>query len=193
MEVEQRYVITFFTDEDMPGVQIMPRLRDHYEKDALSRTQIYFWINEVKRGRADLNNIASPGREPDEGIAGVIAASLDADPHLSGRKLAQSFGIAASTVCQYLTEVLGMKCRHLRWVLHTLVSAQKVVRVELAQRTLQVLAKYKHSRFHFLCTGDESWMFYAYNHRRMWVASWGDVDEIERPSHFQPRFDIPNG
>jgi DNA-binding transcriptional ArsR family regulator len=104
MEVEQRYVIKFFTDEGTPRIQIISRLRDHYGEDALSQTQIYCWINEIKRGRTDSNNSASPEREPDEGLAGVIAAKLDADPHLSARKLAQPLGISASAVSRYLTK-----------------------------------------------------------------------------------------
>jgi hypothetical protein len=156
MEVEQRHVIKFFTDEGMPAVEIISRLRDHYGEDALSRTQICFWINEIKRGKTDLNNIASPGRELDEAIAGVIAAKLDADPHLSAPKLAQSLRIAASTGCRYFTEVLGMNCRHLCWVPHTLTTAQKVVRVELTPPMLQGPAKHEHSHFHFLFTGEES-------------------------------------
>jgi hypothetical protein len=98
MEVEQWHVIKFFTDEGMPAIKIIFRLRDHYGEDELSRTQIHFWINEIKGGRTDLNNIAGPGRKPDEGLASVISARLDADPHLSARKLAQSLRIAASTV-----------------------------------------------------------------------------------------------
>jgi hypothetical protein len=117
----------------MPAVEIIFRLRHHYGKDALSRTQIYVWINKIKRGRTDLNNIASLGREPDEGLAIVIAAKLDADIHLSGRKLAQSLRIAASTICRYLTEVSGMKCRHVRCVPTTLTAAQKAVYAELAE------------------------------------------------------------
>jgi hypothetical protein len=42
MEVEQRDVIKFFTDEGMPAVEMIPRLRDHFGEDALSRTQMYF-------------------------------------------------------------------------------------------------------------------------------------------------------
>jgi hypothetical protein len=61
MEIEQRYVIKFFTDEGMPVVEIICRLRDHYGENTLSRTQIYFCINDIKRGRTDLSNIASPG------------------------------------------------------------------------------------------------------------------------------------
>jgi hypothetical protein len=156
MEVEQRYVTKCFTGEGVPAAESISRLRDHDGEDALSRTQIYFWINQIKRGRIDLNNIASPGREPDECLAGVIAAKRDANPHLSERQLAQSLRIAASTVCQYLAEVMGMKCRHLRWVPHTLTAAQKVVRVELAECMLQALTTHERSHFHFLFTGDES-------------------------------------
>jgi hypothetical protein len=75
---------------------------------------VYFWINEVKRGRTDLNTIAGPGSEPDESLAAVIASELDADPHFSARKLAQPLGIATSTVCPYVTEVSEMKYWHLR-------------------------------------------------------------------------------
>jgi hypothetical protein len=63
MEIEQRYVITFFSDEGMPGVQIVERLRQHYGEDALSRTHVYFWINEVKGGERTL----TPSQAQEEG------------------------------------------------------------------------------------------------------------------------------
>jgi predicted transcriptional regulator len=121
-----------FAPKGMPWVQNVEHLRQHDGEDGLSRTQVDFWINEVKRGRTDLNTIASHGREPDESLAAVIAGKLDADPHFSDRKLAQSLGIAASMICRYLTRVVGMKCRHLRWAPHTLTPAQKLMRAELA-------------------------------------------------------------
>jgi predicted transcriptional regulator len=126
-------------------------------------------------------------KELNEGLTAVIASKLNGHPHLTTRNFAQSLGIAASTVCRYLTEILGMKCRHLRWVLHTLTPAQKMMRTELAQSMLQALAKHKHMIYHYLFTGDESWMFYACDDRTRWVASWDDVDEIERPSHFHQK------
>jgi hypothetical protein len=51
MELEHQHVIKFFADEGMQGVQILSRIRDHYGTEGLSRTQVYDWINEVKRGR----------------------------------------------------------------------------------------------------------------------------------------------
>jgi hypothetical protein len=93
MAFEQCYLIKLLSDEGMPGVQIVKRLRQHYGEDALSRTQVYFWIREVKPGRTDFNTIASPGKEPDESLAAVIAGGLDCDPQFSARKLAQSLGL----------------------------------------------------------------------------------------------------
>jgi hypothetical protein len=49
---------------------------------------VYFWINEVKRGRTDLNTIANPGKESDEGLAADITGKPNADPYLSAIKLA---------------------------------------------------------------------------------------------------------
>jgi hypothetical protein len=100
-----------------------------WEECTLSTADL-FWISEVKRGRTDLNNIASLGRGPDEDLTAIIAQKIDVDRHLSGRTLSQFLGIAAPTVCRYWTEVPGMKCHNLRWVPHALVAAQKVVCAE---------------------------------------------------------------
>jgi hypothetical protein len=78
-----------------------------------------------------------------------------------------------SQFARTVTEVLRMKCQHLRWVSHTLRPLQKVFRIELEQRMLQELQKHEHTKFHFLFACDESWMFDAYDHRTMWMASWG--------------------
>jgi hypothetical protein len=65
--------------------------------------------------------------------------------HFSARNLAHRLGIITSTACRCWSEVLGMKSRHLRWMPHTLTAAQKVIRAELAQRTLQALAEHQHT------------------------------------------------
>jgi hypothetical protein len=80
-----------------------------------------------------------------------------------------------------------MKCWHLRSVPHTLTAAQNLMCAEPAQSIFQALAKHQHTNCHFLFTGHEPWIFYAYDHRTRWVISWDDVDEIERPSHFHQK------
>jgi hypothetical protein len=41
VEVEQKYVINFFVEERMKGVEIIDRLNKHYGRNALQRTQVY--------------------------------------------------------------------------------------------------------------------------------------------------------
>jgi hypothetical protein len=72
-------------------------------------------------------------------------------------------------------------------VSHTLAPAQKVMRPELAQSMLQALAKHEQMNYHLLFTSDESWTFYADDHRATWVASWDGIDQIEGPSHFHQK------
>jgi hypothetical protein len=46
---------------------------------------------------------------------------------------------------------------------------------------------HQQANFHFLFTGDETWVFSANDHPTMWIASWDDVEEIGRPSHFRQK------
>jgi hypothetical protein len=54
----------------------------------------------------------------------------------------------------------------------------------LVQTILQELKEHEQTQFNFLFTGDDLWMFYAYDHQTMWVTFWNHLDEIERLSHF---------
>jgi histone-lysine N-methyltransferase SETMAR len=49
---------------------------------------------------------------------------------------------------------------------------------------LQTLESHGASSFHFLWTGDKSWMFYEYIRAIMRAVSWDEVDELERPMHY---------
>jgi hypothetical protein len=87
MEFEERYVIKFFTNKRMPGVEIISCLRNHFREDEVSRTQVGFWIEEVRRGRTDPRRIATAGIELYGGLPVVIAGELDADSYLCARQL----------------------------------------------------------------------------------------------------------
>jgi hypothetical protein len=81
MELEKRNVIKFFIDGQMPGLEIVCRLRNHCREKTVPRAQVYSWINAVMQGRTDFDTIASPGRELNEGLVTAIAGKFDADPH----------------------------------------------------------------------------------------------------------------
>jgi hypothetical protein len=84
-----------------------------------------------KGGRTDLETIASRGRTPDGGLSEVIRHRIEADPHLSARKIAHSVGIATSIICHHRRYVLGVKCCHVRWIPDPLTVGQKVAREQV--------------------------------------------------------------
>jgi histone-lysine N-methyltransferase SETMAR len=128
-----------------------------------------------------------PGRAPDERLDDCIGKALKEDPHLSTRKIAKVLSISSTTGQSHLTKSFGMKCYHMQWVPHTFTAAQQAKRREMAGSMLQTLESYAASNFHFLWTGDESWMFYGYHHEITWAASWEEVDELERPMHYHSK------
>jgi hypothetical protein len=164
-------------------LKMLTMFKDHYGEGAMSRSEVYKWIRDIMRGRTDLETIASPGRTPDEGLSEVIRHRIEAGPHLSAREIAHSFGIATLTGCHHLRSVLGMKCCHLRWIPHTLTVGEKVAREHVAKNILEILATHAASNFHFLFTGDESWLLYAYHVRIMWTLCPENVDQVQRASH----------
>jgi histone-lysine N-methyltransferase SETMAR len=187
MELEQRYVIKFLADEFVKTSVIIDRLREHYGDGAFSQSTVYRWVREAKLGRQNLSDIKSVGRPPDEGLRAAIARRHENDPHLSARQIAKSLNIVHSTVCRCLSHDLGLKCLHLRWVPHTLTAEQKAKRTSYAEVMLRTLVRHESTGFHYLFTGDESWIFYTYHDRTMWVYSWEDVNEAVRPSHYQKK------
>jgi histone-lysine N-methyltransferase SETMAR len=80
---------------------------------------------------------------------------------------------------------MGLKYRHLKWVPHTLSEEQKAKRAKLAGCMLKALSNHQASNFHFLFTGDESWMFYIYQRTHMWALSFGAVEQIQRKTHHE--------
>jgi hypothetical protein len=51
MEGEQRDVTKFFVEEGIKEVKIIDRLNKHYDRDAIQRTHVYYWIKGGPQGQ----------------------------------------------------------------------------------------------------------------------------------------------
>jgi hypothetical protein len=62
---------------------------------------------------------------------------------------------------------------------------QKVAREEVVKTMPEILANHAASnfQFHFLFTGDESRLLYAYHIRTIWILCPENADQVQRPSH----------
>lgn len=62
MEIEAKHVIHFLYFKCISGKDIEAELNGVYGGLAMSKTHVYIWIGEFRRGRNDLNDLARPGR-----------------------------------------------------------------------------------------------------------------------------------
>jgi histone-lysine N-methyltransferase SETMAR len=187
MTWQQRHDITVHLTDGWTAQQIHAALERNYPDNPLSLPSVYRWIQAIRAERTDLRNIPSPGRPPDEGIVPAVQLAFKEHPFASARSVAERLHLALGTVLRCLQEDLGTKYRHLRWVPHTLTEEHKAKRAELAGRMLEILSHHRESDFKFLFTGDESWMFYAYERTHQWDLSHGPVEKIQRKTNYQKK------
>jgi hypothetical protein len=178
MSLEQRYVIKFFHDRACARKEVKGIINEHYGADALSTSRIYLWFNKPVRRGTDFIDIPSPGRPPDEEIMPAFQHELEQDPTISARAIADTLDLGLSTVLRCLHEDLHMLYWHRKWMPHPLSDDEKVKRADLAGNMLETLERHGSRCFHNLLTGDESWMFYAYQKTHEWFTSMEEVEEI---------------
>jgi hypothetical protein len=119
MELEQKIIIKFPTNEGLEARQILAKLQAHCGSRAYALRTVRFWIGEVRRGREDLHDEHHPRRPLldvlDTAILGIIGKSL----FESAACLAQTLKISHSAVLHHLHERLESKSFHLRWAPHS--------------------------------------------------------------------------
>ena len=187
--MEQRYCIKHLKLLGYQGNEIVSQLHEWFGDESLSRTQVYYWIGELNRGRTDLSDALRSGRPRHTYIDDEILAWIKVDPYASCREIASKVGSSGATVHRRLTE-LGYKNYLLTWVPHQLNNAQKKLRFDMSKMMIQKLNYLKHDKFKYIYTGDETWCKYHFDHKRKWVVSSDDLDERTRPSNFEKKIMI---
>jgi hypothetical protein len=52
---------------------------------------------------------------------------------------------------------------------------------------LATMAQHEETDFQSLFTGDETWIFYENDHETVWIASWEEPEEFQKPTHDQKK------
>ena len=99
----------------------------------------------------------------------LIRKTLKDFPFSSIRKIEELTGIPKTTVYRILTQDLGYVLKHLKWIPHFLNPSQKVSRIELSKRLLQVLQEARETDYNFFITGDESWFYLSTDAETQWL------------------------
>jgi hypothetical protein len=127
----------------------------------MKKSQVFFWVGEIRRKQKDLSDEERPERSPTAGLDEILVYRPERDPHTTARSLAASLGISPQTAIAHLHEGLGMKCFHLRWIPHILIDSQKAKGVRYAQEMVRALDNHSWTGLKYILTGDKSWMTYA--------------------------------
>ncbi len=181
--MEQRYFIKCLYLSGDSAHQIIEKLREWFGDDALHRTQIYFWIAEVKRGREDLSDVPRAGRPRDEIVDCEIKSILQLHPYATIRMIASIVNKSPDTVFNHLHD-MRYKNIHLRWGPHLLTHIQKVNRLNITKNLLEILEESKKSGFTNIISGDKSWFIYYYQYDRKWVVETDEIPEKVIPSRY---------
>jgi hypothetical protein len=139
MEIEQRYVVSYFYRMGMKLAAIVAELAAVYHKDVCDENRVKYWPYEIKLHRSDLSDRLSSGRPPLEDIDARILQILEGEPWSSVRTIAEFLKILASTAHLHLTTSLNMKSWHFKWVPHFLDDDLRAKRLEGAEQLLDVL------------------------------------------------------
>ena len=161
LKIQQRSVIRFLTLEGVPPLQILQRLQEVYHGEVLSKTQVYFWSAETKRGRESVLDEDRSGRPKTATNLEDIEAVRKL---MMGNRRIKCWEIIAKTglsrervICILHEHLLLSKCSA-RWVPRNLSLFDKQRRVECASAALELMAVDEEKFFRRVVTGDETWL-----------------------------------
>jgi transposase len=151
--LEQRHVTRFLLKDGIEATEIPAPLNQVSGADAMKKTQVFQWVREIRAGREDLTHEARPGRPRQINLDTILAHKLQADPRTTVGEQALSPGVSVQTITMHLHQHLGMKCYHLRWILHLLDDSQKAESVHHARIMLEALNVHARMKYQYLIPG----------------------------------------
>jgi transposase len=106
--------------------------------DAYGLSQIKIWLQRFRTGDLSCSDLHCAGRPPLT-LEPQVEAFLRKCPFASARIIAKHFLTTVSPVNEILQRELGMRKISRWWVSHSLSNAQKIARVEAANKMFKIL------------------------------------------------------
>ncbi|KAG7295442.1 hypothetical protein JYU34_021619 [Plutella xylostella] len=162
--------------------QCLAELVSIYKLEAPSKTTIYRWYSEFRRGRSSLTTVPSTGQPKtavtQDNIDGVRQL-IKEDRHVTYEQIRASLSIGMTAIQTILHEELGVKKLVSRWVPHRLTEEQKSARVNWCRSALQRFNGGSSNAVYNIVSGDESWIYSYEPERKHQSAVWVFEGEVK--------------
>src|ERR1043166_1058079 len=173
----------------LTAVESLGRLQTALGESAPSRTQVFWWFGEFRRGRTTLKDDVIPGRPStavtEENVA-LVRKLIEENPRVTYKEIEEVLGIGSPAVNRILHQGLGVRKVSSRWVPHSLKGEQKEARMEWCQYMIAKFQNPDSRRVADIITGDESWIYQYDPETKQQSAVWvfpGDAPptKVKRP------------
>lgn len=165
MELERRdfrAMIFYDFKRGLTAKQSFEQLVSTFGEVSPSRSSVFGWFAEFKRGRDSLSDADRSGRPVSAVTVENVAAVQEmvaADSRVTYQQIEQALGITSASVHSILHEHLGLRKLAARWIPHLLTDEQKQRRVEFCQFMLAKFDQGQSKRLYDIITGDETWIY----------------------------------
>ena len=165
MEIERRdFRAMIFYDymRGLTGLESHQFLLKTFGVVTPSRSTVFSWFAEFRRGRGSLLGEARPGRPStavNEESVEEVRKLVSADPRLTYTQIEEELGLSSTALNRILHECLSLRKLAARWVPHQLTLVQKEKRKDFCEFMLKKFDEGRSKRVYDIYTGDESWIY----------------------------------
>jgi len=162
--------------------QSIERLVSAFGDEAPSRTTVYDWFAEFKRGRSSLNK-SYGGGHPKTAITqeniDAVQKLIEEDRHVTYDEIRTSLGIGMSQIQKILHDELWVRKLISRWVPHNLSEEQKKARVDWCRTNLERFNGGSSNLVYNIVSGDETWIYSYEPDSKTQSTVWSFVNELK--------------
>jgi histone-lysine N-methyltransferase SETMAR len=151
------------------------RLKLAFGDEAPSRSSVYAWFGEFKRGRDHLHDDVREGRPATavtESNINTVRQLIESDKKITCQQIRDLLGIGMSQVQTILHVHLKVRKLCTRWIPHDLTEDQKRLRVEWCRKMMKKFDGGQSLAVYNIVTGDETWVYCFEPERKSQSAEW---------------------